>query len=289
MLFLREIVSCLRPAPQSRAKSSVCDTGVGGTLRLKPTTEDRELISSLPMEIRRIATLLEPFLARRPDLPGLAAGQLEQISIYIDLLLRWNARINLTALRDPDQIVTRHFGESLFAARHLFGGAASGFLANPVLAGQGEKTPGRDPVPIVVDLGSGAGFPGLPLKVWSPRVRVTLIESNRKKVAFLREVIRSLTLTDIDVFPGRAQTFPPASAALVVLRAVERFDETLPVAIQLLAPRGGLALLIGQAQSARARHLAPTLAWSDPVPIPLSDARILLSGSVQTPSESSIY
>jgi 16S rRNA (guanine527-N7)-methyltransferase len=288
MLFLCEIVSRLRPAPQSRPKSSVCETAVCGTLRLKPTKEDRELISSLPMEIRRIATLLEPFLARRPDLPGLTAGQLEQISIYIDLLLRWNARINLTALRDPDQIVTRHFGESLFAARHLFGGASSGSLADPVLAGQGEDTPGRDPVPIVVDLGSGAGFPGLPLKVWSPRVRVTLIESNRKKVAFLREVIRFLALTDTDVFPGRAQTFPSASAALVVLRAVERFDETLPAAIRLLAPGGSLALLIGQAQSARARHLAPTLAWSDPVPIPLSDARILLSGSFRTPSESSI-
>lgn len=288
MLFLCEIVSCLRPAPQSRPKSSVCETAVCETLRLKPTTEDRELISSLPMEIRRIATLLEPFLARRPDLPGLTAGQLEQISIYIDLLLRWNARINLTALRDPDQIVTRHFGESLFAARHLFGGAASGSLADPVLAGQGEVTPARAPVPIVVDLGSGAGFPGLPLKVWSPRVRVTLIESNRKKVAFLREVIRFLALTDTDVFPGRAQTFPSASAALVVLRAVERFDETLPVAIRLLAPGGSLALLIGQTQSARVRHLAPTLAWSDPVPIPLSDARILLTGSFQTPSESSI-
>jgi 16S rRNA (guanine527-N7)-methyltransferase len=241
------------------------------------------------METRRIAALLEPFLARRPDLPSLTRAQLEQISIYIDLLLRWNARINLTAVRDPDQIVTRHFGESLFAARHLFSGPASGFLAGPILAGRDEDISAGEPVPMVVDLGSGAGFPGLPLKVWSPHTRVMLIESNRKKVAFLREVIRSLTLTNIDVFAGRAQTFPPASAALVALRAVERFEQTLAVAVRLLARGGRLALLIGRAQSVRVHRLAPTLAWSEAVPIPLSDARILLTGSVPPPPESSAH
>src|SRR5882724_8441726 len=67
------------------------------------------------MDAARIATLLHPFIER--TLPEL---QLQQISMYIDLLLRWNARINLTAVRDPDEIVTRHFGESFFLARHLF-------------------------------------------------------------------------------------------------------------------------------------------------------------------------
>src|SRR6266851_4843730 len=67
------------------------------------------------MDTARIAALLEPFLE-----PTLPPSQLDQISTYIDLLLRWNARINLTAIRDPDEIVTRHFGESFFLARHLF-------------------------------------------------------------------------------------------------------------------------------------------------------------------------
>ena len=67
------------------------------------------------MELARIAALLEPYLDGE-----LTPSQLDQISTYIDLLLRWNARINLTAIRNPEEIVTRHFGESLFLARHLF-------------------------------------------------------------------------------------------------------------------------------------------------------------------------
>ena len=67
------------------------------------------------MDVSHISALLEPFLDRE-----LAHSQLAQISTYIDLLLRWNARINLTAIRNPEEIVTRHFGESFFMARHLF-------------------------------------------------------------------------------------------------------------------------------------------------------------------------
>ena len=67
------------------------------------------------MDPALIAALLEPFLDR-----PLSPAQLGQISTYIDLLLRWNARINLTAIREPEEIVTRHFGESFFLARHLF-------------------------------------------------------------------------------------------------------------------------------------------------------------------------
>ena len=72
------------------------------------------------MDTARIAALLEPFLEQ-----SLSPIQLDQISTYIDLLLRWNARINLTAIRDPEEIVTRHFGESLFMARHLFPGTCN--------------------------------------------------------------------------------------------------------------------------------------------------------------------
>src|SRR5579864_4751457 len=74
------------------------------------------------MDQRRIAELLHPFLSARAINNGVAAlseTQLQQISVYLDLLLRWNARVNLTAVRDPENIVTRHFGESLFAARCL--------------------------------------------------------------------------------------------------------------------------------------------------------------------------
>jgi 16S rRNA (guanine527-N7)-methyltransferase len=213
------------------------------------------------MDPARIGDLLDPFLETE-----LAPEQLNQISIYIDLLLRWNARVNLTAIRDPEEIVTRHFGESLFAARHL------------LPRNQNASSPGR-----VVDVGSGAGFPGLPLKIWSEPTAVTLIESNHKKATFLREVIRALTLTSIEVFPSRAEAYPKASARLVTLRAVERFDDILPVAASLLAPKGSLALLVGQPQTAVAQQTLPSLSWAVPIPLPGSKSRVLLIGN-QGPS-----
>jgi 16S rRNA (guanine527-N7)-methyltransferase len=209
--------------------------------------------------------------------------QLNQISTYIDLLQRWNSRINLTAIRTPDEIVTRHFGESLFAARHLFPCAADTLVRETIAPSPIQSRP-PDPTasytshpasPLLVDVGSGAGFPGLPIKIWSPETRITLIESNNKKVAFLREVIRALTLTDIDVSPGRAEDFPAASAAIVALRAVERFDQILPTAVRLLVPSGLLALLISESQLQTARA-QPALAWSTPERIPLSKSRALV-------------
>src|SRR5271163_1404224 len=113
------------------------------------------------MDAARIAALLEPFVET-----ALADSQLEQISTYIDLLLRWNARINLTAIRKEEEIVTRHFGESLFLATHLFptdpGTAPEGAPSKLRLGGDCR----------VLDIGSGAGFPGLPLKIWAPQIQL---------------------------------------------------------------------------------------------------------------------
>jgi 16S rRNA (guanine527-N7)-methyltransferase len=215
------------------------------------------------MDPSRIAELLEPFLAGSI----LSASQLQNISTYIDVLIRWNARMNLTAVRDPEEIVTRHFGESLFAARHLFPANAVELEPSPALR--------------VADLGSGAGFPGFPIKIWVPDVRLTLIESNQKKAVFLREVVRALTLTNVDVFAGRAEHLPDAQADLVTLRAVEHFDAALPVAAHLVARPGRLALFISQIQGDHAFTLMPDFRWSEPVPIPLSSRRILLVGSLQ--------
>ena len=201
------------------------------------------------MDSPRLASLLQPYA------PGLSPAQLEQLSTYLDLLLRWNARINLTAVREPDSIVTRHFGESLFAARQL----------EPV---------GLD----LIDLGSGAGFPGLPLKIYAPALRLVLIESQNKKAAFLNEVARALKLNDVEVFCGRAEDFPDR-AQLVTLRAVERFQAILPVARRLLSPDGRLAVLIGASQVEPARAALADLSWSSPVALPGSSQRVLLVGT----------
>jgi 16S rRNA (guanine527-N7)-methyltransferase len=215
------------------------------------------------MRAARIAELLEPFLA-----PSSANAALYQdISTYIDILGRWNARINLTAIRDPEEIVTRHFGESLFAATHLFPSTAC--------VGTGDS-PVR-----VADLGSGAGFPGIPIKLWAPQIALTLIESNYKKAAFLREAIRALTLTDVNVQNVRAETLPPATFDVVALRAVERFAQVLPVAARLVTPSGRLALLIASSQIEAARSALPTFSWDHPFPIPQSKSRLLLVGALE--------
>jgi len=237
------------------------------------------------MDPARIAELLAPFLApassasflgschseeRSDEEPAvLTSAQLRRISTYIDLLLRWNARINLTAIRDPEEIVTRHFGESLFAARRLFPGSAH------VAPAASDPRPTTNDRPTVADLGSGAGFPGLPIRLWAPEIALTLIESSHKKAAFLREVSRVLTLTDVNIQTARAQTLPAGSFQVVTLRAVERFAAILPVAANLVAPAGRLALLISSTQFDQARSLLPEQSWSDPEAIPLSRTRVL--------------
>jgi len=233
------------------------------------------------MQLSAIREGLQPSL-----LAPLAESQLKHISMYIDILLRWNVRVNLTSVRQPDQILTRHFGESIFTAQHLFPAGANdqrptacpephgeGACPEPNGEGANDHLIGH-----LIDVGSGAGFPGLPIKICHPGLRLTLLESSHKKATFLREVVRSLALTDVDVFCGRAEGYAGDRAAVVTLRAVERFDEVLPVAAGLVASGGRMALLIGQAQCGRAQQLTPDFAWGEPLPIPLSANRILLVG-----------
>jgi 16S rRNA (guanine527-N7)-methyltransferase len=245
------------------------------------------------MDALRIAELLQPFL-EIPESAGqvpLSAAQLKYISMYIDILLRWNARINLTAVRRPEDIVTRHFGESLFAARHLFPAEKRG-ESEPELAHQVGRADlaigapdaplsGPASVPRVFDVGSGAGFPGLPIKIWAPNIELTLIESNQKKATFLREVLRTIAMSDVHVFAGRAEdlaTISTPHADIVTLRAVERFESVLPVAASLVRPESRLALLIGESQMRSAGDLADNFVWNSPVKVPISDARVLLIG-----------
>lgn len=201
------------------------------------------------MERTRIAELLRPFL------PDIGDSLLSQISVYRDLLLKWNARTNLTSIRNPEEIITRHFGESLFAAAHLLGSS----------------------VDHAIDVGSGAGFPGMVLKLYRPDIRVTLIESHSKKATFLKEVARVLALTDAEVFNDRAENYR-AKGELVTLRAVEKFERVLLVAASLLDRGGRLGLLMGSDQIRGAQNVLPWLVWDSPVAIPGSRSRVLMVG-----------
>ena len=116
----------------------------------------------------RIAALLEPYIGASVAGSGSEVADkntvVAQLGSYLDLLLRWNARTNLTAIREPEAIVQRHFGESLFAAKMLVGRLSAGAT--------------------LLDFGSGAGFPGLPIQIYLPQLRVTLAESQGKRRRF---------------------------------------------------------------------------------------------------------
>ena len=182
----------------------------------------------------RIADLLAPYLGDAATPPNL----LQQLSLYLDLLLRWNARTNLTAIREPEEIVRRHFGESLFAGRHL--------------------TPLFPAEATLLDFGSGAGFPGLPIQLLLPQLRVTLAESQGKKASFLREAVRTLGLTT-EVWADRVEALPASRRfSAVTLRAVDRMEQALASARERIAPSGWLVTLSAEP--------APEGSLSFPVP-----------------------
>jgi len=188
----------------------------------------------------------------------LTPQQLDQISQYLELLLRWNARMNLTSLREAEQILSRHFGESFFLARLL---STSSPLAS------------------AIDVGSGAGFPGIPLKIFAPHAHILLIESQNKKATFLREVIRTLRLTNINVIAERAENVQQ-TAELVTLRAVEKFYRALPAAAALVRKPGRIGLLIGSGQVSTAQQLLPDAKWEPAAALPGSRERVAIVGGI---------
>lgn len=187
------------------------------------------------------------------DEPGLRL-----LGIHFELLLRWNRAINLTAIRAPEQILRRHFAESLF-------------LTRVVRLGPG----------VLYDIGSGAGFPGLPLKAAHPELQLVLVESSQKKAAFLKEVIRSAGIEGARVEVARAEMVTGVShleqADWVTMRAVGRVDVLLPVLRKLLAPQGQVALFLGAADAQRASAIAG-FDWQEPAPVPGSERRVILVG-----------
>lgn len=177
----------------------------------------------VPIPDDRIAAILEPYL-NAPQLPAsnLAATPLDRlvprIAAYLELLLRWNRVTNLSAIREPEALLERQVGESLFAARVL------GSILRPGDA--------------VLDFGSGAGFPGLPIQLLYPDLTVTLAESQNKKAAFLNEAIRTLGVL-AQVWPRRVEELPAGTQfQAVTLRAVDRMAEAVAEAGGYVASGG---------------------------------------------------
>ncbi len=183
--------------------------------------------------------------------------QVSQIQQYIELLLRWNDKMNLTAIRDPLEILYRHFCESMYGA-----------VAIPV-----EKCR-------LADVGSGGGFPGLPLKIIRPEIEAFLIESNVKKATFLTEVVRELGLTGVRVLVSRYEELSEEVAPLdiVCCRAVGEFGQFLDWAASPVLSTKKVALWIG-AQDAESVRRLQSWDWQEPKAIPHSLRRSILVGS----------
>lgn len=188
-----------------------------------------------------IERLLAPYTNQNATL---AAKMVE----YLDLLVRWNARTNLTAIRTPEEMVRRHFGESLFAAAHL-----------------------GDPLPdTLLDLGSGAGFPGLPIALARPEIAVTLAESQNKKSTFLREAVRTLGVKNVEVWAGRAENLPEGRQFhTVTLRAVDDMAAALAIAEPLVRSQ---MLLLATAPPG----LPAGFSVIERLPLPESESGVLL-------------
>jgi 16S rRNA (guanine527-N7)-methyltransferase len=173
---------------------------------------------------------------------------------YLSLFLRWNERINLSAVRDEEGIISRHVVESMAVASEL---------------PQGIRT--------LLDFGSGAGLPGIPIALCRPEIAVTLAESQGKKAAFLQETVRVLGI-EAKVHAGRAEAIG-ADFDCVILRAVDKMPKAVAAAVQLVGPAGWLALMTTGAEIARLRKAAGTqISWSEPVKLPFGDDRILALG-----------
>lgn len=194
-----------------------------------------------------IASLLDKSgLPVDPDLAN-------RLSSYLALLLKWNARTNLTAIREPRQIVLRHFADSLFCAQQVAPSAHT-----------------------LLDFGAGAGFPGIPIALARPEIRVTLAESQNRKAAFLREAVRSLRL-NARIWAQRVESMPQDQLFdSVTLRAVDQMESACRAAALRVTPGGQLLIFTTSRLVDSILAVLPTASWQQPLHLPHSEQGLLL-------------
>jgi 16S rRNA (guanine527-N7)-methyltransferase len=157
---------------------------------------------------------------------ALPAGAAAQLLAYVELLMKWNRTYNLTAIRDPLEMVSRHLLDSLAVLPYL-----------PLAE--------RD---ALADIGSGAGLPGIPLAIARGGWRITLNDSNQKMSAFLRQAAIELGLRNVEVHEGRVESWQPAEQfSVVISRAFADLGEFIAKCRHLVAPGGMLAAMKGAA------------------------------------------
>ena len=183
------------------------------------------LENNFKIEIKRHLLTLKTKAQLDLDLE-LSDDQLQKFALYTNLLLEWNEKINLTAITDLGEIMIKHFLDSLVYVRWL----KKYYPGGRILLG---------------DLGTGAGFPGIPIKILLPEIQIILIDALAKRIAFLKEVIADLKLTEILTFHARAEDLgrdPNYREAfdLIVARALAELPVLLEYASPLLKIEGRL-------------------------------------------------
>ncbi len=173
----------------------------------------------------------------------LSSAEAGKLWAHYELLVRWNRILNLTAIRDLETAVVRHYCESLFLAVHL---------------------PNR--VNSILDVGAGAGFPGIPVAVLCPDITVVLAESHQRKAVFLREATRDYDNVRVE---GRRAEELARDFDCVISRAV-RWQDVARIACR------ELALLLGEQDAAEASQ-SPAFVWNPPIPLPWGNHRVLLT------------
>ena len=199
-----------------------------------------------------MSELLELFgISLNPD-------QMSLLEIYLQLLIRWSQKINLTSIQDEEQCVTRHFGESFYVSRYEHWDEKSKLL----------------------DIGSGAGFPGLALKLIFPKMETTLLEPVAKKRAFLKEVARACGMEKVTV---RAERIEQMGGKLerydiVTARAVGSLANIIAGASKILVEGGKLHLWLSGRQREEFTSEGIAFEWVRELHLPLSHDRKIVSG-----------
>lgn len=200
----------------------------------------------------RIRAVLEDYFSPLPDRVE------DEVWKYMNLLDLWSQKVSLTSIHDQEHVVRFHFGESIFG-----------------LSLMGEGPNGR-----LADVGSGAGFPGLALKLAAPELKVILIEPNKKKSAFLHEVIRRLSVNGADVASVgfKSARIEEGSLSFVTCRALRGHRGVLEWANGKLGPGGCVLLWLGREDSKEIAR-GESWIWDEPILIPRTEGRFILRGT----------
>ena len=158
---------------------------------------------------------------------SLRDSQIKLFELYLQALLEWNKTFNLTGIRDPEDIVIKHFVDSLTPLPYL---APSGRL---------------------LDIGPGAGFPSIPLKIAAGELQITLVEASRKRVSFLKHIIRTLKLESVVVQHSRLELIEPADLPFntIISRAFTRLEPLVKLVAPLMTPGNTLVAMLGPAKA----------------------------------------